>query len=158
MRMTQMSPQMTTARQDGFSLLEVLVGLAILGLVATLVLGSIVPRGDRARAIALKAAVEARFVDASVLAQQSGWAVSLRFNLPAARLEAAGIRPLAIPRDAVLRLISAKELKDEGLPAVLFFPDGSNSGITYNIVIGSASEGGTLSWLGGLAAGADGRL
>jgi prepilin-type N-terminal cleavage/methylation domain-containing protein len=139
---------MKRCNEHGFTLIEVLVALVLFGLAATMVANLSVPQTQRAKLIAFKAALEARFADARTTAKLKGVRVSLRFDPTLNRIEGEGVRALVIPRDLTIDLISAWEVNEQGRPAVLFFPDGTNTGLRYEIGVGDLKESGALSWLG----------
>jgi general secretion pathway protein H len=143
---------MKNRRESGFSLIEVLVVLVLLGLTATMVASLIEPRTQRAKLIAFQAALESRFSEASIAARERGSATQLRFDAGRRRIEGDHIRPLPVPSDVTLNLVSAREIAALGEAAILFFPDGTNSGLDYQIILGELRARGALSWLGGRAA------
>ena len=103
-------------RENGFTLVEILVVLAILALAATLVVGRGLPGGHLVR----QAALDAFLRDARSAAIARGRPVAVALE-PGPRLVAEGLPAFAFARDDVVRATF-------GGPALVFAPDGSSAG------------------------------
>jgi general secretion pathway protein H len=143
---------MRRSDRRGFTLLEVLVALLLIGLAATMTVNLVTPQTQRATLIAFRAALETRFAEISAAARLRGMPVAMRFDRTQRRIDGGDLAPLVIPADVSLKLISAREAGDAATGAVLFFPDGTNTGLSYELASGGFKERGALSWLGGRTA------
>jgi prepilin-type N-terminal cleavage/methylation domain-containing protein len=142
---------MRRSRREGFTLIEVLVALALIGLSASMLAGFLAPRGLAARLAAFDTDLQVRFVEASLAARRLGRSVVLRLNGVSRRVEGSEIDALMIPPDLSLSFVTAREVRSDGHAAIVFFPDGTNSGVDYHIGLGAERRIGRLSWLGGRA-------
>lgn len=139
-----------TGRQAGFTLLEVLVVVALLGLVASIVL----QRGPvRSPAVDLRAAageVARTLRQARGRAVASNRVVQVRFDVPghAYAMDGDGRKPL--PAALSIRVTSvALGTQPGSLPSIGFAPDGSSSGGRIAFGLGPRAVDVAVEWLTG---------
>jgi general secretion pathway protein H len=129
---------MTRLRAAGFTLLEMLVVLAVLALALALVAGGGAPRpAVQARAAADRVAAALRTARGQAILQDRQVTVAL---------DAPG-HALRVGRDAPLRLPPTLDLT--GPPTIRFAPDGSSSGGRIVLAGGGRQIAVTVDWLTG---------
>ncbi len=129
-----------THRPSGFTLLEMLVVIAVLGLAATVVLTSVPPRSVRAEVRAGAAALAGGLRTARGRAIATDRPVAVVLD-PASRMFRVGAGPVTRLPD---RLAMAATR-----PAIVFAPDGSSSGGRIELASGGIHVQLDVSWLTG---------
>ncbi len=120
---------MSAGRRDGFTLFEVLVVLAIIGLVTAVIAPALFRGfgGTQARAAAYEIAAALRQARSEAVAENADVAVVFDLTGHAYALERA--RPKALPEGLRLDLYAAEvEQLDASTGGIRFFPDGSATG------------------------------
>jgi general secretion pathway protein H len=140
------------AEQDGFTLVEVLVVVAIVAMAGIVVWQRVPATGERARLDQATALLRTAVLDARSLAMISGRSTHLIIDPDRGRIimDRIGAREVILPQVA-LRLTTAIEAEPSGngRPAILFMPDGSNSGARFDLESGASRRRLLLSWLTG---------
>jgi len=129
-----------SARPSGFTLLEMLVVLAVLGLAATVVLTSLPPRSVRAEVRAGAAAL------AGGLRMARGQAIAT--DRPVAVVLDPAARMFRVGAGRIIRLPDRLAMSATR-PAIVFAPDGSSSGGRIDLAGGTVHVQLDVSWLTG---------
>jgi general secretion pathway protein H len=137
---------------SGFSLIEVLVALAVLGLVAAaaaVALSAAVER-ERFRTAAREIAAALRSARQSALAKHAETTFTLDLERKTYLIDGAADRSLDAPKDSVLTLITAStERREEAKGSIRFFSDGSSTGGSVTITFRNRRERIAVDWLTG---------
>lgn len=138
--------------QDGFTLVEMLVVIAIIALAAVVGWQRLPATGERARLDQATALLRKVVVEARTAAMMSGRSARLLIDPDRGHLvvDRGGQAVVTLPQIA-MRLTTAIEAEPAGAdrPSILFMPDGSNSGAQFDLQAGSSSRRLLLSWLTG---------
>jgi general secretion pathway protein H len=141
-----------STEKDGFTLVEVLVVVAIIALAGIVVWQRVPATGDRARLDQATGLLRTAILDARTLAMLSGRSTRLIIEPERGRIimDRIGASEVILPQIA-LRLTTAIEAEPSGngKPAILFMPDGSSSGARFDLESGGSRRRLLLSWLTG---------
>lgn len=153
---------MTAARPDnragaaapeaGFSLLEILIALAILALAMTVV-GVSFGRsgvGYRFEAAAQDLALSLR--EAQVRALRSGRDVAVAIDVDARTYSLQRETAVQLPAEMGVEVVSAGQLMDAGKPVFSFMPDGGSSGGAITLTLQGHEATINIDWLTGAVA------
>ncbi len=141
---------MTSRSDDGFTLIEMIVVLTILGLMLTLVMSTMKPvsPATHARAAAQVVAGALRSAHAAALSQNRS--VSFNLDLPSRsyRMDAGPVQTL--PNDLQVSLLTGRDqLVADGVGRIRFDPDGGSTGGRVTIVGGDRIWFVGIDWLSG---------
>lgn len=144
------------ARQRGFTLLEILVVLAILGIALTLITGYRAPWSGRLelRGTASDIAAALRMARGEAIAQNRPIDVAVDVDGRRLQIDTAAPRQLS-PQLKLALLTAASEDRSAGTGAIRFNPDGSSSGGRIAISDGHQTIAIGIDWLTGRVAVAD---
>lgn len=155
--MTAAGPSGRDNRDAGFTLLEMIVVLVILGLAAALVgprMGGATPQ-VQLRASVQRLSAELRTARAEALRTSTSRTVTIDPTKRAFWMGETG-RPSALPSGVVVRTFSANLATEGGDAApvtgplrVVFSPDGSSSGAAIGLSVGQLAATVTVDWLTG---------
>lgn len=146
----------TTAEAAGFTLLEILVVLAILGFALALVVGYKPPwsRGFDIRTTAAELAMQMRLARSEAIA--SNRPVALELDLRGHRYQVGTARPQLLPKRLSLQLLTiAGQRKGADIGSIRFNPDGSSTGGRIMLADGSQRIVVGVDWLTGRVGVAD---
>jgi len=148
------------SRQDGFSLVEMLVVLSLLAVILTISLPYVRISGERQRLIAEGNMVAARLRETRSLALSTKEPQFVAVDLENRMVEGpAGRAAIAISSAARISLTTSDNLIIDQQGAVRFFPDGGSTGGTITLSAGEWSQTIAINWLTGAVTvrGSDGR-
>jgi general secretion pathway protein H len=155
--MTRPRPQLGSRREAGFSLLEIMIALAIMALAVSLV-GVAFARssaGFRFDAATQDLALSLR--EAQARALRSGREVSVSIDVDARRYQLQQDSPVDLPSGAEVRVVSAGQVMGpDRRPVFTFSPDGGSSGGTITLTEQGRSATIMVDWLTGSVGMADG--
>ena len=124
----------TSQGQDGFTLLELLTVLVILGMSASVVAFSVSRRSDRMTLSALATEIASRARATRSVAIETGRDSTLLVDVGRRNIVSAGGRsPLPIPADIDLNVVASSAEQRGSVSAIRFFPDGASSGGTIQL-------------------------
>lgn len=136
--------------EAGFTLLEVLVVVAILGLTASIVGTALPNTRDRVLLSSAESAVEAVLVQAQAEARRLGEPRLVEFDLDGHRIRidnSTGSTPL--PDRVEITVISAREFGSSRRPVIAFLPDGTSSGGEVTLVSNTLRSTRRIDWMTG---------
>jgi general secretion pathway protein H len=137
-------------KESGFTLLEVLVVIAILSLAATIVGIALPGTRERTALARTEAGIMNLLVEAQAEARRSAAARQVTFDLDAQRMHIEGkLQGYAVSQDVRLTIVSAQEIGTSRRPAVIFLPNGSSSGAEIAIASGSYDSRFRVDWVTG---------
>lgn len=137
---------------SGFSLVELLVALAILAMVAAAAVTALSAAVDRARfrSAAREIAAALRSARHSALAQRAESTFTLDVAQKTYLVNGGAARALGAPRDSVLTLTTASsERREQSAGAIRFFADGSSTGGSVTIALRDRRQRIAVDWLTG---------
>lgn len=134
-----MQSRFIIAGSAGFTLLEMLVVLAVLGLAAALVMSRPLGASPATQARTAAQRVAAALRGARGRAILADATVTVALDAPGHRLRLSDAAPLGLPRAVALT----------GTPVIRFAPDGSSSGGTIVLGGGGVRQGVAVDWLTG---------
>lgn len=145
-------PRSRSARraQAGFTLLEMLTVLVILGMAASLVAHSVSRRSDRMTLSALATEIASRARATRSKAIETGRDAMLSVDLERRNIASAGWRSLLpIPADIDLDVVASAAEQRGAVTAIRFFPNGASSGGTIRLSQSGSSYEIRVNWFTG---------
>lgn len=135
---------------SGFSLVEMMIVLALIGLFAAISLPYNSGAADRTRLLSVSRALAARFTASRAQAVFENAPLRLQID-PSTRniVDATGRMLEAIPSDFTIAITSAQEESIAGESAIIFFADGGSTGGSVLLSKGSISTAIKVNWLSG---------
>ncbi len=145
-----LGPSPTHLRQAGFTLLEMLTVLVIVGMATSLVALSVSRRSDRMTISALAVEIASRARATRSMAIETGRDATLSIDLGRRNIASAGRRShLTIPADVDLDVVASFAEQRGGFSAIRFFPDGASSGGTIRLSQSGSSYEIRINWFTG---------
>ncbi len=148
----------TLPREAGFTLIEMIVVLAVLGLVAGLVLARGAPRSAGLEMRAATGAVAQAMRVARTEAIMSNRPVTVVFDPRAGTLRVGARTPRSLPAGTAITVVTTADLVGAGAGApagIAFQPDGSSSGGRVELARGARHARVGVDWLTGRVTVAD---
>lgn len=146
----RLSRPLTRQGQAGFTLLELLTVLVILGMAASLVALSVSRRSDRMTLSALATEIASRARATRSTAIETGRDALLSVDLEGRNIVSPGRRShLPIPADIDLNVVASGAEQRENVSAIRFFPNGASSGGTIRVSQSGSSYEVRINWFTG---------
>ena len=141
---------MSGRSSTGFTLLEVLVVISIVGLLATLALFGLPAIQDRTLVLTVSARFLGLVSQARAISVRTTEPVMIVFSSGHIRLESR-IKNVDIPLDdrVKVELVSAREISQNASPAIQFVGDGTTTGAKVSFTSGHYGATYSISWLDG---------
>jgi general secretion pathway protein H len=138
--------------REGFSLIEMMVVLALIAIFAAISLPYTTTAGDRTRLTSTARLVAARFDAVRAAAIEQNRPLSLVIDLKKRSiLDSRNAVIDILPSDFALTITSAQNEAIDGSAAFVFFADGGSTGGKVTLTKGNRSASVNLNWLTGAA-------